>query len=77
MAPENKIENALNVLVFLAVCATIFYYAKSFWELANQPATKIEVQYDCRLAEISVDYPAEVKQRCRELLKPKLEVTRE
>ena len=26
------------------------------------------VKYDCRLAEISVDYPSAVKQKCRELI---------
>ena len=29
----------------------------------------ISVQYDCRLAEISPDYPQQVKQKCRELMK--------
>ena len=28
-----------------------------------------EVVYDCRLAEISVDYPVQVKEKCRKLLK--------
>jgi hypothetical protein len=28
-----------------------------------------EVKYDCRLAEISVDYPQQVKEQCRKLLK--------
>lgn len=28
-----------------------------------------EVRYDCRLAEISVDYPQQVKEQCRKLLK--------
>lgn len=27
-----------------------------------------EVVYDCRLAEISVDYPQQVKEQCRKLL---------
>lgn len=26
------------------------------------------VKYDCRLVEISVDYPSAVKQKCRELI---------
>ena len=32
----------------------------------------IEMTYDCRLAEISPDYPQIVKQKCRELLQPKV-----
>lgn len=28
---------------------------------------KSEVRYNCELAEISPDFPADVKQRCREL----------
>ena len=27
------------------------------------------VKYDCKIAEISPDFPIEVKQRCRELMK--------
>jgi hypothetical protein len=27
------------------------------------------IKYDCRLAEISVDYPQQVKEQCRKLLK--------
>lgn len=34
------------------------------------PRTKLTVQYDCRLAEISVDYPQQVKEQCRKLLAP-------
>ena len=30
--------------------------------------SSITVRYDCRLAEISVDYPAAVKQECRKLM---------
>ena len=26
-----------------------------------------EIKYDCRLAEISVDYPQQVKEQCRKL----------
>jgi hypothetical protein len=35
----------------------------------NLPKTIIAVQYDCRLAEISVDYPQQVKEQCRRLMK--------
>lgn len=43
------------------------------FELSNQePRTKLTVQYDCRLAEISVDYPQQVKEQCRKLLMPNI-----
>jgi hypothetical protein len=29
----------------------------------------LRVLYDCRLAEISVDYPQQVKEQCRKLMK--------
>jgi hypothetical protein len=43
------------------------------FELSNQePNTKLTVQYDCRIAEISVDYPQQVKEQCRRLLMPQV-----
>lgn len=36
------------------------------------PRTKLTVQYDCRIAEISVDYPQQVKEQCRKLLMPNI-----
>jgi hypothetical protein len=43
------------------------------FELSNQePRTKLTVQYDCRIAEISVDYPQQVKEQCRKLLMPNI-----
>jgi hypothetical protein len=43
------------------------------FELSNQePNTKLTVQYDCRIAEISVDYPQQVKEQCRKLLAPQI-----
>jgi hypothetical protein len=36
----------------------------------KEPNTKLTVQYDCRIAEISVDYPQQVKEQCRKLLMP-------
>lgn len=42
-------------------------------ELSNEaPKTKLTVQYDCRIAEISVDYPQQVKEQCRKILMPKV-----
>jgi hypothetical protein len=34
-----------------------------------QYSTDTEVIYDCRLAEISPDYPQAVKEECREMMK--------
>lgn len=36
----------------------------------KEPNTRLTVQYDCRIAEISVDYPVQVKEQCRKLLMP-------
>jgi hypothetical protein len=33
------------------------------------PSNNHTIAYDCRLAEISVDYPQQVKEQCRKLLK--------
>jgi hypothetical protein len=38
-------------------------------ELAKMVSKPTQVLYDCRLAEISPDYPLEVKTECRELLR--------
>ena len=46
------------VILFFAVVAAI---AVMFFQPRYPTVT-----YDCRLAEISPDYPQEVKQRCRE-----------
>ena len=68
---EDKVPNAIHTLVFVSICFWAVYFVHTLWEISNAPATKIEIQYDCRLAEISVDYPQEVKRRCRELMLPK------
>lgn len=36
-----------------------------------KPFMKREVRYNCELAEISPDFPLEVKEKCRELRKQK------
>ena len=35
--------------------------------IAFFPAQPIRVVYDCRVAEIAVDYPQQVRERCRHL----------
>ena len=44
----------------LAVAISICFYGSSSKENHT-------IQYDCRLAEISVDYPQQVKNKCRSL----------
>jgi hypothetical protein len=46
----------LLAIIVIASLASVFF----------QPRHAI-VKYDCRLAEISPDYPQEVKQKCRDL----------
>ena len=58
---RNKYE-----LVYIIVL--IFLCLLSLYGLLQTPRTNITVQYDCQLAEISPDYPQEVKQKCRELV---------
>ena len=48
----------------VAVAISICFYAPY-----NQSHT---IAYDCRLAEISVDYPQQVKEQCRKLLLPNI-----
>jgi hypothetical protein len=38
-------------------------------KLAKMVSKPTQVLYDCRLAEISVDYPQEVKNKCRQMMK--------
>ena len=44
----------------LAAAISICFYGSSF-------KGSHTIQYDCRLTEISVDYPAQVKDECRRL----------
>ena len=41
------------------------------WMFAATSNTEAVVQYDCRLSEISVDYPQEVKEQCRKIMEKK------
>lgn len=54
----NKIKYSVLVLILIAAVAYMFYYS-----------TDTEVMYDCRLAEISPDYPQAVRDECREMMK--------
>jgi len=64
------------ILALLLTLGFLIWAAHDFYkDLHKAPNTKIEVIYDCRLAEISVDYPIAVKERCRKLLKPGMRET--
>jgi len=57
--------NLIEIIsVILLVAALLFMYI-------DRDETNTGVVYDCRLAEISVDYPLAVKEQCRKLLEGK------
>lgn len=58
-----------HLLYLLPIFFLTLFAIFSAYMLISIPRTHIEVQYDCRLAEISPDYPQAVKQKCRELMK--------
>lgn len=68
-------KDNIAAIIFIAslIGAAIFIISlmNHMLELSNQaPKTKLTVQYDCRIAEISVDFPQQVKEQCRKLLMP-------
>lgn len=58
-----KISDDVKIGIILAVLVVCYVY--SFFSIAKD----ITVTYDCRLAEISVDYPQAVKEECRKMMK--------
>lgn len=52
----------MRQLLIIAVCGTIGF-GTSIYFLPK----KSEVRYNCELAEISPDFPAEVREQCRKL----------
>jgi len=52
------IKEIFVVLLFTAFCITCIL-------LVGWPAQHVTVKYDCSIAEISPDYPVEVKEACR------------
>lgn len=57
------------LFVLTIICAGLSYDLLT--KRIDYNNTHTTVTYDCRLAEISVDYPVAVKQMCREKLKGK------
>ena len=51
--------------LIISVIGGLILSALFFWVIDS--IAPIEVVYDCRLAEISVDYPVQVKEKCRRL----------
>jgi hypothetical protein len=72
----EMMDKLINFVVVVGVAGvTIFtlLLMNHMFELSyKEPNTKLSVQYDCRLAEISVDYPQQVKEQCRKLLMPNI-----
>ena len=60
----SKDTIAICFIVFLISILLICLYM-----IMQIPRNMLAVEYDCRLAEISPDYPQVVKQKCRELMK--------
>ena len=58
-----------SLLVVLICC--IAWSEIADWRRGEaEQAHRLVVEYDCRLAEISVDYPQQVKEQCRKHMMP-------
>jgi hypothetical protein len=69
----DKLVNFVVIVGVVGVSIFTISLMNHMFELSNQePRTKLTVQYDCRIAEISVDYPQQVKEQCRKLLMPNI-----
>ena len=70
---KNNIMGIFFIIGLTGVSIFTISLMNHMFELSNQePHTKLTVQYDCRIAEISVDYPQQVKEQCRKLLAPQI-----
>ena len=66
---ETNARTTVKINETVIIMALVFgSIAAMSWMFAATSNTKAVVQYDCRLAEISVDYPITVKEQCRELM---------
>lgn len=58
-----------NNAVFIAsIVVCVLAYVVIGWGIIKYTSKNVTVNYDCRLAEIAVDYPAKVKEECRKKL---------
>ena len=68
---KNNIMGIFFIIGLIGVSIFTVTLLNHLFELSyKEPNTKLTVQYDCRVAEISVDYPQQVKEQCRKLLMP-------
>jgi hypothetical protein len=61
-------------ITFWACCVALVAYIVTLISIifiANAKERN-SIKYDCRIAEISVDYPQQVKEQCRKLLMPQI-----
>lgn len=66
-------EHMSFICAFIMSIGFVVWMAHDFYKTYNEtPVTKIEIAYDCRLAEISPDYPSIVKDKCRKLMMPRV-----
>ncbi len=65
-----KVSKALGSIIFVVL--TIAYLSIFYFLASNAPRERV---YDCSIAEISPDYPVEVKEGCRKLRSHKLVTT--
>jgi len=66
---QNIIKREDLDVIFVVVFATIAF-TFLFWYNWSHP--KLEIRYDCSIAEISPDYPVQVKEGCRKLRAEKI-----
>lgn len=69
----NKLGSFFIIVGTAGISIFTLLLANHMFEASfKEPTTKLTVQYDCRVAEISVDYPQQVKEQCRKLLMPNI-----
>ncbi|CAB4133224.1 hypothetical protein UFOVP250_75 [uncultured Caudovirales phage] len=59
----------IDLMFFILFILVVFMATFSFISIVGQQQG--EFKYDCRAAEISPDYPQEVKEECRRLMEKK------
>ena len=59
----------IDLMFFVLIVIVCFMATFSFITIIGQQHGKYK--YDCRLAEISPDYPQEIKEQCRRLMEKK------
>ena len=66
---ETNVRTTVKINETVIIMALVFgSIAAMSWMFVVTSNTEAVIQYDCRLSEISVDYPQEVKEQCRKLM---------